>query len=600
MNEKSGYIIIVNAGGQYCHLIARRVRESQVEARIFSPSEAVNHLDHAKGIILSGGPQSVYAKDAPFFPDALFNGRLPMLGICYGHQLIAHRLGGRVQRGQKPEYGEATLSIIGNDTILSGVQDSTSVWMSHGDEVISVPPGFEVLAKSQDCGVVAMADSGRKIFGLQFHPEVNDTPCGQQILENFLFKVCDCSKTWKIGSLVPQLQDKIRLQVGKKSVLFFVSGGVDSTVAFALATSALGPDRVLGVFVDTGFMRKDEGDEIEKIFQHRGWNNFRIVHAERRFFDALAGIVDPEVKRKRIGAAFVQVQQEVQRDAGLENGNWLLGQGTIYPDTVESGQHDAALIKTHHNRVAEIEELSAAGMLLEPLIDFYKDEVRSIGRTLGLPEAIVGKNPFPGPGLAVRCLCSSDELPISFCDNCSSIAELHDTKAWRVPLPTVGVQGDSRSYNNLVLLEGPGDVDVFAQAATRITREIRGTNRVAFLVSDISAGDLAHSKVRQATLTPSRIAILREADDVCHKLLIEYGLADKVWQFPVVLLPLSIRGGETVALRPVCSSDAMTARHASLPMSFIKEAARRIEEIEGVDCVIYDVTDKPPATIEWE
>ena len=600
MIQKNNCILIVNAGGQYCHLIARRIRECQVEARIASPIDALTQLEHASGIIFSGGPRSVYAADAPIFPDGLFESKLPILGICYGHQLIASKLGGHVRQGKKPEYGEAILNISGHDTILGGVPDQSTVWMSHGDEVVSVPSGFEILARSRDCKVAAMANTDRKIFGVQFHPEVTDTLYGQQILENFLFKVCNCSRTWKMDSLIPQLHNKIRQQVGDKNVVFFVSGGVDSTVAFALTTSALGPSRVIGVFVDTGFMRKGEGAEIRQIFEQRGWNNFRIVQAEQRFFDALSGIVDPEEKRKRIGSAFLQIQRQVETELGLADGKWILGQGTIYPDTVESGQHEAALIKTHHNRVAEIEQLIANGMVLEPLTDFYKDEVRTIGRELGLPEELVAKHPFPGPGLAVRCLCSDITLPIIICPDCNGIGELRNVRAWQVPLRTVGVQGDHRSYSNLILLEGPADVTTFGQIATRITREVRGTNRVAFLISQIDSAKLAQAKVHPATITPTRISILREADAICHEVVLKHGLNEKIWQFPVVLLPLTINGGETIALRPVCSSDAMTARHANLPMDFIREVAMRIESLAGVDAVIYDVTDKPPATIEWE
>lgn len=591
---------MINAGGQYCHLIARRIRECQVEARIASPGDAVSQMENASGIIFSGGPRSVYAADAPEFPDSLFESGVPLLGICYGHQLLASKLGGRVQPGQTPEYGEAILNISGQDTILGGVPNHTKVWMSHGDEVVSVPPGFQVLARSRDCEVAAMANTQRKIFGVQFHPEVNDTAHGQQILENFVFKVCNASRNWKIDSLVPQLHEEIRKKVGDKNVLFFVSGGVDSTVAFALTTAALGPDRVLGVFVDTGFMRKNEGDEIKDIFKQRGWNNFRIEHAEKTFFDVVEGITDPEEKRRRIGKAFISIQQKVDREIGLTNGKWMLGQGTIYPDTVESGQHNAAVIKTHHNRVPEIEKLIQEGMVLEPLSDFYKDEVRAIGRKLGLPEVLVAKNPFPGPGLAVRCLCSDSELPVAVCSDCSSVGELRGTTVWRIPLRTVGVQGDHRSYSNLVLLQGAADLETFAQVSLRITREVRGTNRVAFLVTDLSKEELTQAHIRPATITPARISILREADAICRKLVSKHGLDEKIWQFPVILLPLSIKGGETIALRPVCSSDAMTARHANLPMEFVREVANEIETISGIDCVIYDVTDKPPATIEWE
>ena len=600
-NEHNDRIVIVDTGGQYCHLIARRVREAGVQAHIASPSTVMNELADAKGIIISGGPDSVYDPDAPRVPQELFDTGLPVLGICYGHQLLAHTLGGEVRAGEKQEYGEVTLEVTGQDTILNGIGEREQVWMSHGDEVTAVPKGFVPLARSETCPVAAMADVRRKYFGVQFHPEVSDTPCGQTVIANFVFTVCGCAKTWRPSALVTRLKNQIRHEVRDRHVLFFVSGGVDSTVAFALCTEALGPDAVTGVFVDTGLMRKGEREEIQDAFGRRGWKNFHVENASGAFLRALEGVWDPEAKRQIIGNAFLQVQRDLEPTLKLGSGNWLLGQGTIYPDTIESGYSDrAALIKTHHNRVPEIAKLLEQGLVLEPLKEFYKDEVRDIGRQIGLSEELVTKQPFPGPGLAVRCLCSTENKVARTTPSLDALVADAGLKAWTVPLRTVGVQGDHRSYSDLVVLSGPSTLDGYANVARRITREIRGTNRVAFQVAPTDSNALCSAQVVERYITRQRLDRLREADAIAHRMLREEGLWADVWQFPVVLLPLSIEGGETIALRPVSSSDAMTARHAILPLDFIRNVGEQLRQIPGVDMVIYDVTDKPPATIEWE
>jgi len=601
--QTQAQVLVVDAGGQYCHLIARRVRDAGVQAIISSPLGALEHLRGLRGIIISGGPSSVYSPDAPVFPKELFEAGIPILGICYGHQVLASIMGADVKPGRHHEYGQTVVEIIQQDSIFKGLSSRIDVWMSHGDEVVSPPLGFQVLGRSPTCPVAAMANLDKKLFSVQFHPEVTDTPAGPQILSNFLFNVCECEKNWNTEAIVARLKRELRDRVSEKHVLFFVSGGVDSTVAFTLCASALDPSNVTGVFVDTGFMRKKERDEIESVFAARGWSNIRFLDRSENFFRALRGIADPEKKRHVIGECFLDVQREVEAELGLGATRWLLGQGTIYPDTIESGgDHGkkAAIIKTHHNRVPAIEEMIKKGLILEPLKEFYKDEVRSLGRQLGLPESIVAKNPFPGPGLAVRCLCSEKAHEIAKVGELSTIANRYELDAWSAPLRTVGVQGDYRSYTNLVILTGEKGLDTFAAAAREITREIRGTNRVAALLWSHSASiELAHVHPKRF-LTRKRVDLLREADFVVNELLSREGLAAEVWQFPVVMLPLGFEHGETIALRPVLSSDAMTARHAQLPATFLLQVVKELRTMVGIDMILYDVTDKPPATIEWE
>jgi GMP synthase (glutamine-hydrolysing) len=596
-------ILIINTGGQYCHLIDRRVRQAGVQAKICTPENVPENLgENTRGIIISGGPRSVYEDDAIKCPQHVWSGRVPLLGICYGHQLMAHMLGGRVVAGKNREYGEATLQIIANDTILSGVKDKDIVWMSHGDEVVAPPPAFESLARTKDCSVAAMANLHSGMFGVQFHPEVTHTQSGGRILENFLFKICHCQKTWDARDQLSGIVDEIRGQVGNRNVLFFVSGGVDSTVAFSLCTEAIGPDRVVGVFVDTGFMRKGERRQIEEAFARRRWQNVHFVDASRDFLSAIQGIADPEEKRRRIGDSFLKVQSKVSQELRLLSGRWMLGQGTIYPDTIESGKGAySALIKTHHNRVPAIAKLIQDGLILEPLAAFYKDEVRQIGLEVGLPEEMVWKHPFPGPGLAVRCLCSEREIAVEPTELLRENA-LKNTglRAWSIPLRTVGVQGDYRSYNNVLVLTGDAELDVYGKVTSKLTSEVRGANRVTFLVDSKSNAAMSTAHVRRAYVTEDRLDVLREADALVHDILARAGLEKMVWQFPVVSLPLTFGSGETIALRPVMSTDAMTARFADLPMNVIKEMGRELLKLGGIDAVIYDVTNKPPATIEWE
>jgi len=600
-NEQNGSIVVVNAGGQYCHLIARRVREAGVRSIIREGNVSVTDLAGAKGIIISGGPNSVYEPDAPEISDDIFKANLPILGLCYGHQFLAQKLNGNVSPGRHREYGEAVMEVIGQDTILSGLPSKVRVWMSHGDEVTSAPRGFEVLGKTPSCDVAAMANLKRRIFGLQFHPEVNETEYGRTVIDNFLFKVCHCEREWNPENLVDVLRENIIRTAQDKHVLFFVSGGVDSTVAFTLCSDALGPERVTGVFVDTGFMRKGEGEEIEATFRARGWHNMRFENAERDFLKAMDRVADPEKKRNIIGDCFLDVQRRLETELRLETGSWLLGQGTIYPDTIESGGNTlAAAIKTHHNRVPAIQKMISEGLILEPIRDLYKDEVRDVGRILRLPDSLIEKHPFPGPGLAVRCLCSTENIGIKKPDDVQKIARGANLQGWMVPISTVGVQGDYRTYSNLVILDGDAKLETYAAVARQITREIRQTNRVAFLVSRRTDFDLSEVSVHKRYIDKGRLDLLREADAICQTMLREEGLVDLVWQFPVILLPVGTGRGETVALRPVSSLDAMTAKHSNLPMDFIHAVGRRLTKIPGIEMVLYDVTDKPPATIEWE
>jgi GMP synthase (glutamine-hydrolysing) len=571
-------ITVLDAGGQYCHLIARRVRNLGVHAEVAASETPAGNLAGSKGVIISGGPSSVYDPKSPRIDPALLSSGIPVLGICYGQQLMAHLLGGNVQKGEHGEYGFAQLEIAEHDGVLSGIAGPQQVWMSHRDTVIEPPPGFSVLGSTETCSIAAIAAPAKKLFAVQFHPEVAHTPCGATILSNFIFDICECVKDWDPAGQIRAVEEQIRAAAGNRNVFFFVSGGVDSTVAYTLCVRALGEGRVDGTYVDTGLMRDAETDLVRNNFP-----GLRVEDASQQFLGALAGVSDPEQKRHIIGHQFVEVQQRILESEHYLDGHWILGQGTIYPDTIESGgTAKADLIKTHHNRVAGIQKLIEQGRIVEPLASFYKDEVRAIGRELGLPDALIDRHPFPGPGLAIRCLCST-----------VSAAPERIEEGWIVPVRSVGVQGDERTYRPVLALDQFPTEDESA----RLTNRIAGVNRV--VVSVWSAAPLADLRVSPAGLTAERIARLRRADAVVRKLAHDFD--QTIWQFPVVLIPFGTADRpDSIVLRPIDSVDGMTARAVRMPGDLLHQITRELEKLDGIGGVFYDLTNKPPATIEWE
>jgi GMP synthase (glutamine-hydrolysing) len=582
-------ITVLDTGGQYAHLIARRIRELGVFADV-QPSETPSaQLQGRRGLIVSGGPSSVYEPGSPDIDPAVLRRGLPILGICYGHQLIAHHLGGRVEKGARGEYGIARLELIADDRLWRGVDRSSQIWMSHGDSVAQLPAGFTRIGITETCEIAAMGDAERRIYGLQFHPEVVHTHDGKDILRNFVFDICGASRDWDISRRVPIIEEEIRKTVGDRNVFFFVSGGVDSSVAYTLCLRALGPDRVYGLYVDTGLMRLNETDLVRQIFSELGAKHFRVEHADAEFLGVLAGLHEPEQKRRAIGEQFVKVQDRILNAGHFLDGHWILGQGTIYPDTIESGgTAKSDLIKTHHNRVAGIQALLDANRIVEPLTSFYKDEVREIGRELGVPEKFLQRHPFPGPGLAIRCLCSSHE---------GSIIKSED--GWILPVRSVGVQGDSRSYRQVLAVDSPPSEELIRKTAPALTNYRSDVNRVVAVCG--ANAPLRSLRGFEAYLTRERLDILRCADSIVRRFCEETGFENRVWQFPVVLAPTGTQSArESVVLRPVGSIDGMTADAVLMETELLKPLTERLLAVQGVSAVLYDVTNKPPGTIEWE
>ncbi len=504
-NPESERILIFDFGAQYVQLIARRVREHNVFSQIVRfdiPAQRVKELN-PKGIILSGGPASVYEEGAPHPDPKIYDLNIPILGICYGLQLAAQALGGHVKPGQSREFGRAICRIAGPDSILAGVPPETEVWMSHGDQVDRVGSDFVPLASTETCPLAVVKHKTRPLFGLQFHPEVSHTPYGGRILRNFLYDICGCRGLWRMSAFVERTVAELRQRIGSHRVICGLSGGVDSSVVAALLIKAVGP-QVACIFVDNGLLRTGEVEAVTKTFRDHFHADLHAVNAQDRFLAPLAGLSDPQEKRRIIGHVFIDVfKAEAQRIQGAK----FLAQGTLYPDVIESGgavDGPTHNIKTHHNVGGLPKELGFE--LIEPLKDLFKDEVRKLGLELGLPELIVWRHPFPGPGLAVRCLgpVSRERLDVLRNADAILLEELKKTGWYRqtaqafcvlLPVQSVGVMGDGRTYENVVAVRAVQTedfmtadwahlpYDLLARISTRIINEVKGVNRVVYDIS---------------------------------------------------------------------------------------------------------------------
>ncbi|SFF96490.1 GMP synthase (glutamine-hydrolysing) [Desulfotomaculum arcticum] len=505
-------VVVLDFGGQYSQLIARRIRELNVFCEMLPYNTALDEIraKNPRGIVFSGGPSSVYQEGAPVIDPGVYELQIPILGICYGLQLMTFQLGGKVLRAERREYGHAEISILEEQGLLGCMGERSQCWMSHGDMVETPPPGFVVLARTETAPVAAMADPERGLYAVQFHPEVVHTPKGQDVFRHFLFDICGCTGSWNMGSFIEQTVSEIKEQVGDKKVLCALSGGVDSSVAAVLVHKAIG-DQLTCVFVNHGLLRKGEAESVLEVFRNQFNINLVYADASERFLTKLNGVTDPERKRKIIGEEFIRVFED---EAGKIGEIDFLVQGTLYPDVVESGTATAAVIKSHHNVGGLPEDMRLA--LIEPLRWLFKDEVRRVGEELGMPASVVWRQPFPGPGLAVRIL---------------------------------------------------------------------------------------------GEITPERIALLQEADAIVTEEIARAGLDREIWQYFAVLpnlFSVGVMGDErtyaqTVAIRAVYSNDGMTADWAKIPHDVLGRISNRIvNEVKGINRVVYDITSKPPGTIEWE
>ena len=600
------FIAVLDFGSQYAHLIAKRIRHLGAYTKIFSPSAKENLLQDAKGIVLSGGPASVYSTDIPKFNSNILNLDLPILGLCYGHQLIAKEFGGAIANTGKGEFGKAILQQTSDFPLWQNVSFPNQVWMSHQDSVTKCPPDFEVTGVTESGNVAAMRHRKRRIYTLQFHPEVNDTEQGQKMLDNFI-NTCEIYSKWSMETFIKETTERLQQEVGERKVLMFISGGVDSSVAFALLDRVLGRDQMLGLYIDNGFMRKDESTEIIERYRQLGYTNIQSRDYSAFFLDAVANQVDPQIKRQKIGATFIRMRDKFLNELNLSAQEWMLGQGTLYPDIIESGGTEhAEVIKSHHNRVQEVLDLVFSGNVVEPLKDLYKDEVRQVGSLLGLPDSIVWRHPFPGPGLAINVLSARGdesfpnlEQTAAKVSNCLKESNCDFSI---LPVRSVGVQGDQRTYTSpAALINTPRDWDWLEKEATRLTNEVRNINRVVLQLDSNNKDLNAPYIIRDAFCSKERLDLLREADFMATQMLKENGLMEKIFQLLVILLPISKNGKEdSLVLRPVVSEDVMTAQFARINWNLLDPLVESILGLSGIETVFYDITHKPPATFGWE
>jgi len=607
MAMKHDAIAVVDFGGQYAHLIATKVRRLKIYAEILQPEDAAEKFSAFKGIILSGSPSlSAYGEDSAY-DKRIYNLPIPILGFCFGHQEIAKHYGGRVEHMQR-EYGPAVLRIAGNSPIFAGLEHEEIVWMSHGDTVTERPEQFQEVGVSVTGGIphanAAIASDTLRRYGFQFHPEVDDTVHGEHMLRNFCIDICGCRPDWTMQNYAEEAIERIRGQAAGRSVFLLASGGVDSTVCAVLLGRALGPEHLHLLHIDNGLMRKQESAAVLKELEKRGLSkSLHFVDASEKFLGALAGQIEPEKKRKIIGDIFLDVFRETAEHLDLSG--CLLAQGTIYPDTIETGGTKRAdIIKTHHNRVPAVQKMIEQGLVIEPLVELYKAEVRELGETLGLPEEIVWRHPFPGPGLGIRLLCSNGEISEEqlLTDSQAALdSALSGTalKGTILPVRSVGVKADLRSYEHPVMLWGDFGSEDPESVAGRIFQKVPGVNRCVIDLTGIGA---RQARPLAATVTRERLDLLREADAIMMDALRHHGLYRTIWQCPTVLVPLEINGSgkEFVIVRPVLSERGMTARPALLPRPVAKEICDRILNLNGISGVAMDVTTKPPGTIEWE
>lgn len=591
------YIAVIDFGSQYTHLITRTLRELGVEARLLKPTVAVQKLTGAAGIILSGSPASVVTNPVRYNPK-LLKLPVPILGICYGLQLLAHEQGGKVTPRTTSEYGPATLRITGTHPLLAGFPERSSVWMSHGDSVIKLPRGFRVLASTAALPYAAAAHRTKPIYGIQFHPEVHHTKYGRELYRNFVFTICGLAPTTMRGTL-ERITAQVKKQVGTKRVFLFVSGGVDSTVAFALLNRVLGPRNVYGLHIDTGLVRHQESAQVKRSLEKAGFKNLHVINAGSLFLKQLRRTTEPEKKRQIIGETFLKVKAQVERRLKLDTKHWLLGQGTIYPDTIESGgTRYADKIKTHHNRIGILAKFAKQGLLVEPLKELYKDEVRELGLTLGLPKELVWAHPFPGPGLGVRILCLNQKAAAQLNATLHQAITVGKFATRILPLLSVGVQGDERSYRNPLAVTAPyAQASKLHRLAAGLANHHRSINRA---VLQLQGGALTKGAAHTAYLTPKRVQLTRAADHIVTEELKRGRVYSKLWQCPVILAPFGYRGGESVIIRPFESREAMTGQAEVLPAAVVRRIVQRLGNLKAIDYIFYDLTDKPPGTVEWE
>lgn len=615
-------VAILDCGGQYTKVIDRKVREMAVKSEIFPLNVPAATLREFQGIILSGGPESVWTDNSLAYDPQIFALNIPVLGICYGMQLINQHFGGVVRPGLKMEYGETEIEVEPSCPLFHGLEPKQHVLMSHGDSVADLAPGFKAVARSGDI-MAAISNDTLKIYGVQFHPEVDLTIHGKPMMENFLKRICGLTGNYLLEDRIQTAIDKIREKVKDEKILVLVSGGVDSAVSAALLIKALKPENVYAIHIDHGLMRKNESDIVCENLKELGIINLIRENAADMFFNSvievsgkkigpLTELVDPEEKRNLIGEVFIRVVKQAAERLNLDFDKTFWAQGTLRPDLIESGNPDvsgfAHKIKTHHNDVDIVRKAREKGLVVETNWDWHKDEVRQVARALGIHESIAGRQPFPGPGLAIRTICNDGRTQITaeqyqkFNQLIGELAEPHGYQGAVIPIKSVGVQGDCRSYRYLSIISGKGihfEWDRIYQIGKYLPNQVDFINRVAYVLNKERLN--REIQCYPMGLLPENVELLREVDDLVVKRLNKKPIS----QVFAVLLPIGLTKRYSVAIRTFITNDFMTGRPAfigqDITLETIRELAADIDkEFQEIDLVLYDITSKPPATVEWQ
>ncbi len=614
-------LAILDCGGQYTKVIDRRVRELGVKSDIFPINVKSEDLKEYQAVILSGGPNSIASDERLIFDEKIFELGVPVLGICYGMQLMSDHFGGVVDSNVVKEYGQNEIWVNTSMPIFDGLDENQQVLMSHGDTVKVVPNGFEVIAKSGNA-IAGIGNKEKKMYGVQFHPEVDLTENGMKMLENFIRKVANYKDFYALEDRIEASIKMIQEKVKDNKIVVLVSGGVDSAVTAALLVKALNPENIYAIHIDSGFMRKNESDIICENLKQLGLKNLirenakdyflnTVVEVKGKKIGPLSNTIDPEEKRQIIGEIFIRIANNVIERLGLDKEKTFIAQGTLRPDLIESGNPEisgfAHKIKTHHNDVEIVREARKKGLIVETNSDWHKDEVRKVARKLGLEEEIASRQPFPGPGLAIRLLChdKAEEVEIST-EDVEKLAEIlknTEEKGFILPIKSVGVQGDCRSYRNLCLIEGNKidfDWKEITTKAKEITDSISSINRVGYILNASNITDMP--KCFDMKIEDENIELLREIDSIVTRNLEKA----KVNQTFAVLIPIGITKKYSIAIRTFVTNDFMTGRPGEVGKEVTKEMLEKsVKEItdkfeDKIEFIIYDVTSKPPATCEWQ
>lgn len=597
----SEQIVILDGGSQYCKLIDKNIRKMKIKSEIMGLDVKIEKLKKYKGIIITGSPKSVIDNEIEFDYN-IFKSDIPILGICYGMQLMSKYYGGEISNKEERTDGQYMIEIEIKSKLFDGLNNNEKVLLTHGDSIIEEPKKFKIIAKSENKKIIYGIEKENQ-YGLQFHPEVNLTENGNKIIENFIYKICKCKKNYDINNKYDEIKKYINEEGKNKNIISLVSGGVDSTVCTTLLYKILGKDKVYSLHIDNGFMRKDESKIVYESLKKKDYE-IKVIDGSNKFYEEINNETNPEKIRKIIGDTFIKIMNEEINKLENKN-NYILAQGTLRPDLIESGSKivskNANIIKTHHNDTEMVRKMREEGKIIEPLKNYHKDEVREIGRKLGLPEKLINRHPFPGPGLAIRIICEEYRENYEYINNKLNVFRNSNISLYLLPIRSVGVQGDGRSYKYVCGISTFIGWNELIKLAKKIPKIIKEINRVVYIFNNIDNNSNINNIYYTSTnIKRDTVEIVREADNICQNMLDKNS---KISQMPIILLPLSfnIKNKRSIVIRTIITDDYMTGVVANpdIDLQNINKIVKEIMKMNNISRVCYDLTSKPPGTTEW-